>query len=646
MCVYGFTNSSCKKEQGILNEKLLGAACAVMAGIGKQPALLAGDLNVRYDCSPLLVSQTEKGVLRDFAQMAATNAGIDRLDSTCFPQISSPGTRIDYIYGNALASHAFASFRVLREEECPVPTHRALEATLRLEQTRQPILRLRKAEQMSFSPLTSKEGEVQEVATHIQPIIEDYGGDWALACEWGNTAWALELLSKMSEEYLARNTGSRWVHPNQRGHGEIRLRQTLTQAPSQGMGQEDSASTARLVRLQKFLRRTEEIGRIFFLRGRERVNCEQDAKQLWDATLKDARWATGDHASDLTTTDLPGMSWLGELLREARRCVQEEKKQCVERRAQEWREDVGTMWQKSPRELFSLLKDDSKQGVTMLLRSDGTLTSSLAEVDELLRKEWLPILQKYSPKTAKSEPTWKDFQARFGSHVPQRCNGAVDPLTADILRATLGRMSNSASLGAGGWSVGELKQLPDQLLEMICQLCHLIEQTGRWPEALSLGLITPIVKDELRPLTAGNTRPITVMPLLYRLWASARVRQLLDWQQQWISPCVYSYRPEHGCEDAWLEEALRVEKALLSGEPLCGLSIDLAKAFDSLPQSILLMLAEEVGMDANVLRALRGMYACLRRRLTVDEHVGEAFSSTNGIMQCCPISVLLIMQTT
>ena len=87
---------------------------------------------------------------------------------------------------------------------------------------------------------------------------------------------------------------------------------------------------------------------------------------------------------------------------------------------------------------------------------------------------------------------------------------------------------------------------------------------------------------------------------------------------------------------------MRVEHALLTGKPLCGLSIDLAKAFDSLPQQILLQLAEEVGMDRNVLRALRGMYGSLQRRFRVDGHIGQPFQSTNGIMQGCPISVLLM----
>ena len=298
----------------------------------------------------------------------------------------------------------------------------------------------------------------------------------------------------------------------------------------------------------------------------------------------------------------------------------------VRRRQEQWKEHIGSRQGASVGEMHSLLKDHRQQNVTMLLRADGTLTSSLQEVDELLRAEWLPVFQKCCPATAIPEPSWEAFKTRFGAHVPQHCDGRVDALTPIILRETLGRMSNKTSLGAGGWSVQELKLLPDALLELLCEFFHLVERTGHWPETLCLGLITPLVKDELLPLCTGNTRPITVMPLLYRVWASSRVRQLIDWQAQWLSPCVCSYRPEYGCEDAWFEEALRVGQALLKGEPLCGPSIDLSKAFDSLPQAILLQMAAEVGMDANVLRALRGMYGSLRRRFRIDGHIGQPFS--------------------
>ena len=149
------------------------------------------------------------------------------------------------------------------------------------------------------------------------------------------------------------------------------------------------------------------------------------------------------------------------------------------------------------------------------------------------------------------------------------------------------------------------------------------------------------MKDEDEPLTASNTRPITVMSTVYRLWAATRMQELIEWQKSWIPTHVASYRPDMGCEDIWLTEALRVEHALLTGEGLAGISLGFSKAFDRLPHDVLLNMAATMCMDPDILRGLRGMYGQLRRAFKVGQHIGKTFQSTNGILQGCPMSVLL-----
>ena len=88
--------------------------------------------------------------------------------------------------------------------------------------------------------------------------------------------------------------------------------------------------------------------------------------------------------------------------------------------------------------------------------------------------------------------------------------------------------------------------------------------------------------------------------------------------------------------------ALKVEAALLAGDALFGISFDFAKCFDRIPHGIVLQLAEEMGLPYTILRPIGAMYRNLRRRFCVGAAVGEAFSSTNGILQGCPLSVVLL----
>ena len=169
-------------------------------------------------------------------------------------------------------------------------------------------------------------------------------------------------------------------------------------------------------------------------------------------------------------------------------------------------------------------------------------------------------------------------------------------ISVEALRATLNKMDASSSIGVDGWKVAEARAMPDAWLLRLSELFEVIERNGTWPEALSMGLISPIPKEE--GLGASHTRPITVMSVIYRVWAATRVRELIEWQQAWISDRLYSYRPERGCEDAWWTTALDIEHSLLKGHAIAGLSLDWSKAFDRIPHEILLALAKHVGVDA------------------------------------------------
>ena len=65
------------------------------------------------------------------------------------------------------------------------------------------------------------------------------------------------------------------------------------------------------------------------------------------------------------------------------------------------------------------------------------------------------------------------------------------PLTPDRLRETFKRMSLQTAAGADAWTVAELRLLPEPLLAKLCELLHMVEETGCWPADLCLGLITP-----------------------------------------------------------------------------------------------------------------------------------------------------------
>ena len=72
------------------------------------------------------------------------------------------------------------------------------------------------------------------------------------------------------------------------------------------------------------------------------------------------------------------------------------------------------------------------------------------------------------------------------------------------------------------------------------------------------------------------------------------------------------------------------------------MSINYVKCFDLIPQAVVLALALELGMDLGTCHALGSMYKQLRRAFKIAGAFGLWLEATNGILQGCPPSVILV----
>ena len=86
-----------------------------------------------------------------------------------------------------------------------------------------------------------------------------------------------------------------------------------------------------------------------------------------------------------------------------------------------------------------------------------------------------------------------------------------------------------------------------------------------------------------------------------------------------------------------LVELVQVLKALL-----VGAGTDCTKCFDLIPQAISMALMEGQGIDEGIMRAFRGMYVELKRMFKIKGCRGAWWAATNGVLQGCPLSVIVI----
>ena len=263
-----------------------------------------------------------------------------------------------------------------------------------------------------------------------------------------------------------------------------------------------------------------------------------------------------------------------------------------------------------------LWEEEFSRRVFLLARPDGTPTGNVQEMDELLQAAWGPINRKYAEA---SQPDPAAFLAWYG-HFLRRVPMLHKSLTGGYLRKRL-RFMHPTALGLDSWSLGDLRSLLLRLLDWLAELLTLIEVTGRWPDVLACGYTALIPEPgEEGPL---GTRSLTVLSVVYRLWAGTRLWEVLRWQETWAHPEAYGFRPARGAFDAAAVTQMLLELSRLKGWTLFGVTLDYVKCFDLIPQAVVLRVGQELGFEPGILRALAGMYRGLRRAFKVSGCLGS-----------------------
>ena len=113
------------------------------------------------------------------------------------------------------------------------------------------------------------------------------------------------------------------------------------------------------------------------------------------------------------------------------------------------------------------------------------------------------------------------------------------------------------------------------------------------------------------------------------------------WQEKWVHPHAYGFRKKRGATNVAALIMLLIELHTVMRAALKDFGLDYVKCFDLIPQQVVPRVALEQGMHTGTHRALSGMYTQLTRCFKIMGCLCSFFAATNGILQGCPLSVIL-----
>ena len=140
--------------------------------------------------------------------------------------------------------------------------------------------------------------------------------------------------------------------------------------------------------------------------------------------------------------------------------------------------------------------------------------------------------------------------------------------------------------------------------EILCQpfscLMNFLFERGKVPSSWKLGEIVPVHKKDCA-LTKTNYRPITILPVLSKVFEKLVHSRLASHFEDVYHNNVFAYRGYHGCDTAILSLTEQFKKELDNHKVISLVSMDLSKAFDTLPHDLIVKKLEDYGGDSKVI---------------------------------------------
>ena len=111
-------------------------------------------------------------------------------------------------------------------------------------------------------------------------------------------------------------------------------------------------------------------------------------------------------------------------------------------------------------------------------------------------------------------------------------------LTGQMLADVVLR-KRAAAGSLDGWGWREMMVLPVSWYDELARILTLVEDSGVWPDGLLDAYIAMIPKSDGDATPLGQ-RPLNILPVVYRTWASTRMVQLEGWFKSWVPDSVFS----------------------------------------------------------------------------------------------------------
>ena len=224
---------------------------------------------------------------------------------------------------------------------------------------------------------------------------------------------------------------------------------------------------------------------------------------------------------------------------------------------------------------------------------------------------------------------------------PPPIAGPPPSVSTKLVRKALSKMKCGKAAGPSGIIAEMLKATGEEGIEKLREIADAVITNGVIPKDWEESYIINLYKGKGEALERGNYRGLKLTDQVMKTLECVMdfyIRGMVD-----IDGMQFAFVPGRGTTDAIFTVRQLQEKYIAAKKPLFFAFVDLEKAFDRVPRSVLWWALRSLGVEEWAVRVIQAMYANARSRVRVNGEYSEEFGVGVGVHQGSVLSPLLFI---
>ena len=234
--------------------------------------------------------------------------------------------------------------------------------------------------------------------------------------------------------------------------------------------------------------------------------------------------------------------------------------------------------------------------------------------------------------------------------VPDKNNRgfAFKDVTSDEVEKLIDNLKSGVATGVDNIPAKILKDLKSSISKDISKLVNLSFKMNIFPSNLKHAIITPIYKDKGSHNSSEFFRPISILPVLSKIFERAATNQIVEFLEKngLLYFSQHAYRKNHSTTTALIETTNFIYSELDKKNYVGLVATDLSKAFDTLSHDLLLTKLQNMGFGYSSITWFRS-YLSNRTQQTKLGNIRSSIATTEaGVPQGSILGPILFISFT